>query len=74
MAQTYYEEGPADRAAEFMEHSERFCSVKEAAGRVRKSVSTILRAISAGEISAVRVGRTLWVYVPSLRNIIRNAE
>jgi excisionase family DNA binding protein len=50
----------------FWERPQDFVTVKETAHRLRTSESTVRRWIRLGELVAVRVGRTLWVHLPSL--------
>ena len=55
----------------FVERPKEFVNVKKAAGLVQTSESTVRRWIRLREVDAVRVGRTLWVHVPSLEGKIQ---
>jgi excisionase family DNA binding protein len=55
----------------FFEHPHEFVNVKEAAGRLRTSEGTVRRWVRLGKLKAFRVGRALWIYIPSIERQIR---
>jgi excisionase family DNA binding protein len=58
---------------EFLEHPERFVTIKEAAARVQKSEGTIRRWARLG-LGSVRVGRTWWIHLRALIGTIKSGD
>ncbi len=51
-------------------HPLRFCTVKDVADRLSVCERTILRAIKAGDLPAIRVGRQLRISEEALRDYL----
>jgi excisionase family DNA binding protein len=57
----------------FFEHPEDFVDVSECAAALKKAETTVRRWVAYGKLRGVRVGRTLWIYRPSLQAAIEEA-
>jgi excisionase family DNA binding protein len=57
----------------FFDHPELFADVKECAAALKKAETTVRRWVAYGKLKGVRVGRTIWIYRPSLQMAIEEA-
>lgn len=67
-------ESAHDLTGRFLNHPEEFVSVKDAASTLRKSESAIRQMLPEGKVRAAKVGGTIWIWLPSLRVLIREYE
>ena len=58
-------------ATTFFNNPELFVSVKEAAALLKKADSTVRRWAQLNLVEAITVGRTIWIYRPSLDKAVR---
>lgn len=54
----------------FFRSPELFITVKEAAALLKKSEAAVRRYVRIDLLTALRVGRTLWIYRPSLEGFV----
>lgn len=55
----------------FLRYPDEFIAVKEASGLLRVGEGTVRRWVRLGLLTAVRVGRTIWIHRLSLNKFIK---
>lgn len=68
------EHAPAELAEEFLRQPNLFITPKEAAYRLRIHPATVRWLARRGDLASIRTGRPIWVYVPSITQLLERTN